>query len=149
MGEGVVRLEPCIDAEGIRTIASLDPAHPSCVAIGAKRIPLYRALAELSPMYLGAANASWGQDGETEAIELEPASCLVIKSRGPYAALVTQGEGVVSRIAVHSPALEQDGRLTPDEVFVTAEAAHRGILYRNNSETTPLLVTQFFGTATL
>ncbi|HEX4810422.1 MAG TPA: hypothetical protein VH325_15905 [Bryobacteraceae bacterium] len=62
-----------------------------------------------------------------------------------YGLILTQGYGMVGQHAVSTPTMIRFGEMTQDELFVSAEAAARGITVRNLSETEPLVILKHFG----
>ncbi|HET6439714.1 MAG TPA: hypothetical protein VFG59_16735 [Anaeromyxobacter sp.] len=74
-----------------------------------------------------------------------PGRSVVVKDEGPYGAIVIQGKGTIGPLAIESPALIRFGQMTEDEVFVTAEAARRGVKLTNASNSDPLVMLKHFG----
>lgn len=162
-GEGAIRLAPNFAADGERWIASTTEPHLSCVAIGARRIPLRDAFQTLPDWYLGPTSPGWNvlarwRNGDLtlqplEDVESGPVSDQIslasgastrLQHNGPVALLCLQGQGLVSKTPIQAPHALHDGRLTADEIFVTGEAARRGVVLRNTSETQALQLLRIF-----
>lgn len=151
-GEGVVRLAPNHAAPGERWIASATEPHLSMVAVGRKRIALREALTHLRDWYLGHNGEEWnvlarlGPEGLLlqpvedcehppffETLRIKPGATLHYAQNGAYALLCRHGQGTVGRVAIQAPSEIHDGRLAADELFVTVEAARRGVPIQNRS----------------
>ncbi|WP_321475636.1 hypothetical protein [uncultured Paludibaculum sp.] len=162
-GEGVVRLAPNFAADGERWLASISEPHLSCVAIGARRIPLRDAFAHLRDWYLGPQTPDWNvlarwhkgdltlqplDDVEFGPVSdhwtLAPGETNRLHHKGPVVLLCLRGHGQASKVAMEAPFALHDGQLTPDEIFVTGEAARRGIEVRNTSDKAPLELLRIF-----
>jgi hypothetical protein len=74
-----------------------------------------------------------------------PGRSMVIQDRAAYGLIVVQGFGSVGRMEVETPSLIRFGQMTRDELFVTAAAAHRGVLVRNRSDRENLVMLKHFG----
>jgi hypothetical protein len=74
-----------------------------------------------------------------------PGRSVLIRDSAPYGAIVIQGHGMMGSVAIESPAMIRFGQMTRDEVFVTDEAAHRGVLITNTSEADDLVMLKHFG----
>ena len=167
-GEGVVRLAPCFTSQDPqaeeRWLASVSEPHLSRIAIGVKRIPLRDAIDALRDWFLGTGAPDWnvlarytrGQvtlqpfaDCETHPavgrMTLAAAGTLTLRHPQAFALLCLHGHGLVNRVAVHQHASLSDGRLLPYELFVTGEAARRGVQVRNSSDGERLVLLQIFG----
>lgn len=153
-GEGVVRLEPNRVSPDERWLASISEPHLSQIAVGARRLRLRDAVEQIPDWYLGPGLHPWnvharwdGQHLLLQPIEdaergpasarhaLKPGSKLTLRRQGPSAILVLRGAGFVSRVPVQSPAESDNGRLLPDEVFVSGDATGRGVIVRNTGDT--------------
>jgi hypothetical protein len=62
-----------------------------------------------------------------------------------YGLILTQGHGTIGSHSVSTPAMIRFGAMTEDELFVSADAAKRGVEIENLSETEPLVVLKHFG----
>ncbi|MGJ5814685.1 hypothetical protein [Paludibaculum fermentans] len=162
-GEGVVRLAPNFAENGERWIASISEPHLSCIAIGARRIPLRDAFEKLPDWYLGAhapgwnVLARWSNDDLTlqplDDVELGPCSdqwklrpgeSRHLQVNGPAALFCLRGRGLVSKVDIQAPHALHDGKLTPDELFITGERARRGLDILNTSADQPLELLRIF-----
>ena len=66
--------------------------------------------------------------------------------RGAYGSILTQGHGTArQQTPVSTPSMIRFGRLTEDELFVTAAAAKEGVRIENPSKTDPLVILKHFG----
>jgi hypothetical protein len=74
-----------------------------------------------------------------------PGRRAVVRDDGAYGAIVVQGRGRVGPLEVESPALIRFGEATKDELFVTAEAALRGVSVENTSEGENLVLLKHLG----
>jgi len=74
-----------------------------------------------------------------------PGRSAVIRDAAAYGLIVVQGWGSVGKMDVETPALIRYGQMTSDELFVTAEAARRGVLVRNRSDREDLVMLKHFG----
>jgi hypothetical protein len=74
-----------------------------------------------------------------------PGRSVTIKDSEAYGALVAQGHGSFGRHTVSAPTMIRFGEMTEDELFVSADAARRGVTIRNASDATPLVILKHFG----
>lgn len=74
-----------------------------------------------------------------------PGRTVTIHDREAYGALVSQGHGMFGKLSISAPTMIRFGEMTEDELFVTAEAAQRGVTIRNSSDVSPLVVLKHFG----
>ena len=74
-----------------------------------------------------------------------PGRTAAIKDAAAYGVILVQGWGQFGKHAVETPSLIRYGQMTRDELFVTAEAAARGIAIENRSETENLVLLKHFG----
>ena len=58
---------------------------------------------------------------------------------------MVQGWGSVGKLEVETPSLIRFGQMTKDELFVTAEAARRGVTMTNRSDKEDLVMLKHFG----
>lgn len=162
-GEGAIRLAPNFAADGERWIASVTEPHLSVIAVGARRIPLRDAFVLLPDWYLGAHTPEWNilarwRDGDLtlqplddvelgpayEELTLAPGVSTRLQHSGPMALLCVQGQGLVSKTHIQHPYAVDDGKLTADEIFVTGEAARRGVAIRNTGSHEPLRLLRIY-----
>ena len=74
-----------------------------------------------------------------------PGRKATIRDSAAYGLILTQGFGKFGKHTVATPSMIRFGEMTQDELFVTAEAAQRGIEVENFSETNPLVMLKHFG----
>jgi hypothetical protein len=74
-----------------------------------------------------------------------PGRSVTIKDAAAYGLIVVQGWGSVGKLEVETPSLIRYGRMTKDELFVTAGAAVNGVTITNRSETEDLVILKHFG----
>jgi hypothetical protein len=76
-----------------------------------------------------------------------PKRKVSIRDSAAYGLIVTQGFGKFGRHMVAAPSMIRFGEITQDELFVTAEAAGRGVEIENFSDADPLVILKHFGPA--
>ena len=74
-----------------------------------------------------------------------PGRSVTIRDAAAYGMIVVQGWGSVGKMEVETPALIRYGQMTKDELFVTANAARRGVLVANRSDKEDLVILKHFG----
>jgi hypothetical protein len=74
-----------------------------------------------------------------------PGKSVKLVDQGCYGLILLQGHGTLGVWQVETPAMIRFGQLTSDEFFVTEEAARRGVVVTNPSETDPLVMLRHFG----
>jgi hypothetical protein len=74
-----------------------------------------------------------------------PKRKVILRDSAAYGLILTQGFGKFGKHTVATPSLIRFGEMTQDELFVTAEAAARGIEIENLSDTDPLVILKHFG----
>jgi hypothetical protein len=74
-----------------------------------------------------------------------PGRTATIKDDGAYGLIVIQGHGKFGGLDIESPALIRFGRMTNDELFVTAETARAGVAVTNGSDRENLVILKHFG----
>lgn len=74
-----------------------------------------------------------------------PGAKCYLKDTGACGVIVTQGQGKLGRMTVHSPSMIRFGELTEDEVFISHEAAMNGVSIENTSWDEPLVLLRYFG----
>jgi hypothetical protein len=77
-------------------------------------------------------------------LTVDPGAKVTIKDGGAYGLITVQGTGRVGKLALQTPSMIQFGELTEDEVFVSAEAAARGVEFENTGAG-PLVTLRYFG----
>jgi hypothetical protein len=87
-------------------------------------------------------------DGEqlftAKELTVDPGVKVTVKDKGAYGLIAVQGSGRMGKLALQTPAMIRFGELTDDEVFVTADAARRGVVFENTG-TEPLVTLRYFG----
>ena len=79
-------------------------------------------------------------------LTVEPGQKATIKDAGAYGLITVQGTGKIGKLALQTPAMIRYGELTEDEVFVSHEAATRGVTFENTGRE-PLVTLRYFGPA--
>jgi hypothetical protein len=74
-----------------------------------------------------------------------PKRSVTIKDAAAYGLIVVQGWGSIGKMEVETPSLIRFGEMTKDELFVTADAASRGVVITNRSDTENLVMLKHFG----
>lgn len=78
-------------------------------------------------------------------LTLLPRRTVTIQDAAAYGLILTQGYGTIGKHEVETPSLIRYGQTTRDELFVTADAAKRGVVITNRSETEDLVMLKHFG----
>ena len=74
-----------------------------------------------------------------------PGRSATIRDAAAYGTILVQGHGKVGKHQVATPAMIRYGEMTQDELFVTAEAANKGVAIKNESATENLVFLKHFG----
>jgi hypothetical protein len=74
-----------------------------------------------------------------------PKRAVTIRDAAAYGLILTQGHGTIGGLQVSTPAMIRVGRMTEDELFVTADAAAHGVRIENRSDSDPLVMLKHFG----
>lgn len=74
-----------------------------------------------------------------------PGRSVTIRDGAAYGLILTQGSGHIGVHSVETPTLIRFGEMTSDELFVTADAAGRGVMVTNESQSEPLVLLKHFG----
>jgi hypothetical protein len=74
-----------------------------------------------------------------------PGRSATIRDAAAYGLILTQGYGVIGKHDVETPSLIRYGQMTQDELFVTADAAAKGVIVENKSKTENLVMLKHFG----
>ncbi len=74
-----------------------------------------------------------------------PGRSVKLVDQACYGLILLQGHGTLGVWQAETPTMIRFGQLTSDEFFVTEEAAKRGVLVTNPSETEPLVMLRHFG----
>lgn len=78
-------------------------------------------------------------------LTVEPGRSVTVKDAAAYGLIVVQGWGSIGKMDVETPSLIRYGQLTKDELFVTADAANRGVTVTNRSDKENLVMLKHFG----
>ena len=74
-----------------------------------------------------------------------PRRTVTIRDSAAYGLILTQGHGTIGKHHVSTPTMIRFGEMTEDELFVTCDAAERGVSIENLSDTEPLVLLKHFG----
>ena len=74
-----------------------------------------------------------------------PKRTVTIKDAAAYGIILTQGFGKFGSLPVSTPSMIRYGQSTEDELFVSADAARKGVTIQNLSGTDPLVILKHFG----
>ena len=77
-------------------------------------------------------------------LTVNPGARVTIKDHGAYGLTAVQGTGLIGRHELQTPTLIRFGELTDDEVFVTHDAARRGVTVVNTGSEA-LVLLRYFG----
>lgn len=77
-------------------------------------------------------------------LTLEPGAKCVLKDPGASGWVTVQGKGRMGKLALQTPTLIRFGQTTDDEVFISHEAANRGVEIENTGSE-PLVGLRYFG----
>jgi hypothetical protein len=78
-------------------------------------------------------------------LTVAPKRTIVSKESAAYGIILTQGHGLFGQLRVSTPAMIRFGDMTEDELFVSADAAQKGVRIENRSESDPLVILKHFG----
>lgn len=78
-------------------------------------------------------------------LTVHPGHSATITDAAAYGLIVVEGWGSIGKLAVETPSLIRYGQMTRDELFVTADAAKRGVVVTNRSDTENLVLLKHFG----
>jgi hypothetical protein len=77
-------------------------------------------------------------------LTIDPGVKVTVRDRGAYGLIAVQGSGRVGKLPLQTPAMIRHFELTEDEVFVTHDAARRGVVFENTGAE-PLVTLRYFG----
>lgn len=87
-------------------------------------------------------------DGEqlfsAKELTVEPGAKCVLKDPGASGWITVQGKGKIGKLALQTPAMIRFGEETEDEVFISYDAATRGVTVENTGSE-PLVGLRYFG----
>jgi len=72
---------------------------------------------------------------------------VTLRDNGAYGLITVQGNGWIGKQRLQTPAMIRYGELTEDEVFVSYETAHNGVVF-DNTGSEPLVTLRYFGPET-
>ncbi len=78
-------------------------------------------------------------------LTVEPGRSVTIRDGAAYGLILTQGFGQIGVHGVETPTLIRYDQMTSDELFVSADAAGRGVVVTNKSRSEPLVLLKHFG----
>ena len=78
-------------------------------------------------------------------LTIRPRRSVLIKDAAAYGAIVVQGFGSLGKLELETPSLIRFGQMTKDELFVTVDAARRGVTITNRSDSEDLVMLKHFG----
>ncbi len=74
-----------------------------------------------------------------------PGHTVTVRDAAAYGLILTSGYGTIGKHDVETPSLIRYGQMTQDELFVTADAAKKGVAITNKSKTENLVMLKHFG----
>jgi hypothetical protein len=77
-------------------------------------------------------------------LTVEPGAKVTVKDAGASGVIAVQGQGRIGVHQMETPVLIRFGQMTMDEVFITHEAAVRGVVVENTG-TEPFVTLRYFG----
>ncbi len=77
-------------------------------------------------------------------LTLDPGAKCTLKDPGASGWITVQGKGSIGKLALQTPAMIRFGQNTEDEVFISHEAATRGVVIENTGSE-PLVGLRYFG----
>lgn len=79
-----------------------------------------------------------------KSLTVLPGQEVIIRDGASYGLIVMEGYGTVNGNKVEAPSVIRIGQLTSDEMFVTKDAAEKGVVVQNFSDTCPLVMYKNF-----
>ena len=70
---------------------------------------------------------------------------MTIQDGAAYGMILVQGYGLLGKHEMETPTLIRFGQMTKDEFFVTADAAAKGVVITNKSDSENLVMLKHFG----
>jgi hypothetical protein len=77
-------------------------------------------------------------------LTVNPGVKVTVKDNGAYGLIAVQGSGWIDKKRLQTPAMIRYGELTNDEVFVSYDAARKGVVF-DNTGSEPLVTLRYFG----
>ena len=78
-------------------------------------------------------------------LTVSPGKSVTITDAAAYGVIVVQGYGAFGKHEVETPTLIRYGQMTKDELFVSADAARKGVRITNKSDREDLVMLKHFG----
>ena len=78
-------------------------------------------------------------------LTVSPGRSVTIKDAAAYGLILVQGYGTLGKHEIETPSLIRFGQMTKDELFVTSDAAAKGVVITNKSDTENLVMLKHFG----
>ncbi len=85
------------------------------------------------------------EDFSAKELTVYPGRTVTITDEAAYGAIIVQGTGRVGNLYVEAPTLIRFGALTNDEIFVSVQAAKKGVRITNLSDKEDLVLLKHFG----
>jgi len=95
--------------------------------------------------WIGYGTIGGEQKFSAKELTVQPGVKVTLKDNGASGLIVTQGRGRIGKLPLECPSMIRFGEMTEDEVFITAEAARRGVTVENLARECPLVVLRYFG----
>jgi len=77
-------------------------------------------------------------------LTIQPGATCTIIDGGAYGLVALQGSGRIGKLRLQAPVMIRFGELVEDEVFVSCEAAAKGVVFENTGSE-PLVSLRYFG----
>lgn len=77
-------------------------------------------------------------------LTVNPGCSAAVTDPGAYGLICVQGHGSINGRPLEAPTMMRYGQLTYDEYFVAAPAAEKGVMFKNNSPSEPLVILKHF-----
>jgi hypothetical protein len=77
-------------------------------------------------------------------LTINPGCKVKIKDQGAFGLIAVQGSGWIGKERLQTPAMIRFGELTDDELFISVQAAHEGVVF-DNTGSEPLVTLRYFG----
>jgi hypothetical protein len=84
-------------------------------------------------------------DFSAKELTVLPGQNVTIKDSAAYGMILMQGHGKMGKWSIDTPAMIRYGQETNDEFFISEEAASRGVIIQNHSDSDPLVMLKHFG----
>ncbi len=84
-------------------------------------------------------------DFSAKELTVFPGQTITVKDSAAYGMILLQGHGKMGKWSIDAPAMIRYGQETNDEFFISEEAASRGVIIQNHSDSDPLVMLKHFG----